>query len=64
LSLPIAHHNAIEALPVFAPALVVCVVVAIHFLRDRRRWDEEDEDPSSRDEGQGVGERNRPRASA
>lgn len=42
--LPLAHHNTIEALPVFAPALIVCLAVAIHFIRDRRRWDEEDED--------------------
>jgi hypothetical protein len=42
--LPLAHHNAIVALPVFAPALVVCLVVAVHFLRDRRRWAREEEE--------------------
>jgi hypothetical protein len=42
--LPLAHHNAIAALPVFAPALIVCIVVAFHFLRERRRWEDEDED--------------------
>jgi hypothetical protein len=41
--LPLAHHNTVEALPVFLPALVVCVVVAIHFIRERRHWDEEDD---------------------
>ena len=44
LILPLAHHNAIEALPVFAPVLVICVVLTIHFLRARRHWDEEDEE--------------------
>lgn len=42
--LPFAHHSAIEALPVFAPVLVICVVLGIHFLRARRDWDEEDEE--------------------
>jgi hypothetical protein len=41
--LPLAHHNAIAALPVFAPAIIVCLVLLVHFLRERRRWDEEDE---------------------
>jgi uncharacterized membrane protein len=42
--LPLAHHSAIEALPVFAPVLIVFLVVAIHFLRERRHWDGEDEE--------------------
>jgi ABC-type transport system involved in cytochrome c biogenesis permease component len=41
--LPLAHHNAIAALPVFAPAIVVCLVLLVHFLRERRHWDEEHE---------------------
>jgi hypothetical protein len=41
--LPLAHHNAIAALPVFAPAIVVCLVLLVHFLRERRHWDEEPE---------------------
>jgi hypothetical protein len=40
--LPLAHHAAVAALPVFAPAVLICVVLAIHRLRDRRHWDEED----------------------
>jgi len=39
--LPLAHHSAIVALPVFAPAIVVCLVLVVHRLRERRRWDEE-----------------------
>jgi hypothetical protein len=41
--LPLAHHTAITALPVFAPAVVVCLVLAIHHLRDRRHWDDEED---------------------
>ena len=41
--LPLAHHNAIAALPVFAPAIVVCLVLLVHFLRERRHWDKEPE---------------------
>jgi GAF domain-containing protein len=41
--LPLAHHNAIVALPVFAPALVVILVLIVHYLRERRHWDEEEE---------------------
>jgi GAF domain-containing protein len=40
---PLAHHNAIVALPVFAPALVVILVLIVHHLRERRHWDEEEE---------------------
>jgi hypothetical protein len=40
--LPLAHHNAIAALPVFAPAIVICVVLLVHALRERRRWDDEE----------------------
>jgi GAF domain-containing protein len=41
--LPLAHHNAIVALPVFAPALVVILVLVVHHLRERRHWDDEEE---------------------
>ena len=40
--LPLAHHAAVAALPVFAPAVLICLVLAIHHLRERRHWDEED----------------------
>jgi hypothetical protein len=43
VTLPLAHHNAIAALPVFLPALIVCLVVAVHWLRNRGKWEEEDE---------------------
>ncbi len=42
LALPLAHHNTIAALPVFVPALIVCIVVLVHYLRSRGKWDEED----------------------
>jgi GAF domain-containing protein len=41
--LPLAHHNAIVALPVFAPAVVIVLVLVVHHLRERRHWDDEDE---------------------
>lgn len=41
--LPLAHHNAIVALPVFAPAVVIILVLVVHHLRERRHWDAEDE---------------------
>jgi hypothetical protein len=40
--LPLAHHNAIVALPVFAPALVVILFLLVHRMRERRHWDEEE----------------------
>jgi hypothetical protein len=40
--LPLAHHSALVALPVFAPALVVILVLLTHRLREGRRWDEEE----------------------
>lgn len=40
--LPLAHHSALVALPVFAPALVVILVLFVHRLRERRRWEEEE----------------------
>ncbi|MGN6816162.1 MAG: hypothetical protein ACTHK3_08760 [Solirubrobacterales bacterium] len=43
MTLPLAHHNLVVALPVFAPALVVCLVLFAHYLRERRHWDEDDE---------------------
>jgi hypothetical protein len=39
--LPLAHHNAIVALPVFAPAIVICLVLLVHHLRERRGWEDE-----------------------
>jgi hypothetical protein len=42
VTLPLAHHSLVVALPVFAPALVVILVIAVHYLRERRRWDEEE----------------------
>ena len=42
--LPLAHHNAIVALPVFAPAIVVCLVLVVHHLRERGRWDDEEDE--------------------
>jgi hypothetical protein len=42
MNLPLAHHNAIVALPVFAPALVVIFVLLVHNLRERGHWDEEE----------------------
>ena len=48
-SLPLAHHMAVAALPVFAPVLIVCAVLLVHSLR-ARRWDEEDSDA-----GEGAG---------
>lgn len=41
--LPLAHHNAIVALPVFGPAVVIVLVLIVHHLRERRHWDDEDE---------------------
>jgi hypothetical protein len=41
--LPLAHHTAVAALPVFAPALLICIVLVVHFLRERRHWDDEPE---------------------
>lgn len=35
--LPLAHHSAVEALPVLAPVLVVVLFLLIHSLRARRR---------------------------
>jgi hypothetical protein len=40
--LPLAHHSALVALPVFAPALVIVLFLFVHHLRERRRWDEEE----------------------
>jgi hypothetical protein len=37
LALPLAHHQTVMALPVFAPALVICAVLFVHYLRERRR---------------------------
>jgi hypothetical protein len=40
--LPLAHHSALVALPVFAPALVIVLFLLVHRLREGRRWDEEE----------------------
>jgi hypothetical protein len=40
--LPLAHHSALVALPVFAPALIVIVFLLVHRMRERRRWEEEE----------------------
>jgi hypothetical protein len=45
--LPLAHHNTVAALPVFAPALVVCIVLLVHFLRERRHWDDEPDEEAN-----------------
>jgi hypothetical protein len=42
VSLPLAHHPILVSLPVFAPALVIVVVLLVHHLRERRHWDEEE----------------------
>jgi hypothetical protein len=39
--LPLAHHAAVAALPVFAPALIIVSVLTVRFLRERRHWDDE-----------------------
>lgn len=44
MTLPLAHHAAVAALPVFAPALIICAVLVVQYLRNRGRWDEEVED--------------------
>lgn len=44
MTLPLAHHSALVALPVFAPALVVILVLLVHRLREGQRWDEEKAD--------------------
>jgi hypothetical protein len=49
VNLPLAHHNAIVALPVFAPALVVIVFLLVHRLREGRRWREEEAAEASRE---------------
>lgn len=43
MTLPLAHHSLVVALPVFAPALVVIAVIAVHYLRERRSWDDEEQ---------------------
>lgn len=40
--LPLAHHSALVALPVFAPALIVILVLLVHRMREKRRWEEEE----------------------
>lgn len=40
--LPLAHHSALVALPVFAPALAIIVFLLVHRRRERRRWEVEE----------------------
>jgi hypothetical protein len=40
--LPLAHHPVLVSLPVFAPAVVIVVVLLVHHLRERKRWAEEE----------------------
>jgi hypothetical protein len=40
--LPLAHHSALIALPVFAPALAIALFLLVHRQRERRRWEEEE----------------------
>lgn len=42
MSLPLAHHSALVALPVFAPALVIILFLLVHRRREKRRWEEEE----------------------
>lgn len=41
MTLPLAHHAAVAALPVFAPALIIVTVLIVRYLRERPHWDEE-----------------------
>jgi hypothetical protein len=50
--LPLAHHNAIQALPAFAPAIVVCCVVFLHYLRGRRGLSGQEEEEACQPSGQ------------
>ena len=47
LILPLAHHNAVAALPVFAPALVICLVLLVHRLRHRDDFEDDEEEELS-----------------
>jgi hypothetical protein len=40
MTLPLAHHAAVAALPVFAPALIICLFLLVHRLRERRHWED------------------------
>jgi hypothetical protein len=40
--LPLAHHSALVALPVFAPALVIIAFLLVHRRSEKRRWEEEE----------------------
>jgi uncharacterized membrane protein len=45
MTMPLACTNAIVALPVFAPVLLVILVIAVHYVRERRHWNDEDGAP-------------------
>jgi hypothetical protein len=40
MTLPIADHSAVAALPVLAPALIISVVLLVHYLKERRSWED------------------------
>jgi hypothetical protein len=40
--LPLAHHPILVSLPVFAPAVVIVIVLLVHHMRERKRWAEEE----------------------
>lgn len=56
MTLPLAHHSALVALPVFAPALVVILVLLVHRLREGRRWEEEEAAEANRETAKGHSE--------
>jgi hypothetical protein len=35
--LPLAHHSALVALPVFAPAIVICLILIVYRCRQQPR---------------------------
>lgn len=42
MTLPLACTSVIVALPVFAPVLLVIFVIVVHYMRERRHWDDEE----------------------
>jgi len=41
MTLVLAHHAAVAALPVFAPAVIIIAVLSVRYLRERHHWDDE-----------------------